>query len=67
MVANVDQLSEAYDKYIREGSVIVEMNRKAVVSYDSFLKQVQELRKGDVVMLKLYNRGTFRIITLNVK
>ncbi len=67
VVVDVDQMSDAYDKFIREGSVIVEMDRRPVTDYDSFLKQVRTLRKGDVIMLKLYDRGTFRIVTLNVQ
>lgn len=67
MVAEVNQMSEAYDKYIRKGNVIVEMNRHPVTDYDNFLKLAQNFRKGDVVMLKLYNRGTFRIVTLNIQ
>ena len=67
VVVDVNQMSEAFDKYIREGSVIMEMNRQAVSDYDAFLKQVKTLQKGDVVMLKLYDRGTIRIVTLNVQ
>jgi len=67
LVVDVSQMSEAYDKYVREGNVIVEVNRKPVTDYDSFLKMTQNFRKGDVIMLKLYSRGTFRIVTLNVK
>ncbi len=60
-------MSEAYDKYIREGNVIVEVNRHPVTDYDDFLKMTRNVKKGDVVMLKLYDRGTFRIVTLNVQ
>ncbi len=67
LVVDVNQMSEAYDKLVREGSIIVEMNRNPVVDYDNFLKLAQNFKKGDVVMLKLYNRGTFRIVTLNVQ
>jgi len=67
LVVDVNQMSEAYDKFVREGSVIVEVNRKPVTDYDAFLKMVQNFKKGDVVMLKLYSRGTFRIVTLNVQ
>ncbi|MCK5879063.1 MAG: Do family serine endopeptidase, partial [Holophagae bacterium] len=67
VVAEVNQMSEAYDKYIREGNVIVEVNRHPVTDYDDFLKLTRNVKKGDVVMLKLYDRGTFRIVTLNVQ
>ncbi|NOZ12240.1 MAG: Do family serine endopeptidase [Acidobacteria bacterium] len=67
VVVDVDQMSEAYDKFIREGSVILEMDRQPVTDYDTFLKRVQKLRKGDVIMLKLYDRGNFRIVTLDVQ
>ncbi len=67
VVSRVEPLSDAYDNFIREGTIIVEINRKPIRAYDEFVQSVQDLESGDVVILKLYDRGAFRIVTLEVQ
>ena len=67
MVTDVEPLSDAYDNFIREGTILVEINRKPIRAYDEFVQTVRELDSGDVIILKLYDRGAFRIVTLEVQ
>lgn len=67
LVTRVDQLSDAYDNYIREGTVIVEINRKPIERFETFVKEARALETGDLVILKVFDRGSFRIITLEAK
>ena len=67
IVTRVDQMSEAYDNFIREGTVIVEINRKPITDPRVFEDEVGDLSAGDLVILKLYERGTYRIVTLEAQ
>ncbi len=66
IVDSVDPMSTAYDLGLRKAAVITEINRIKVKSVKEFVKIVKPLKKGDVVILKVMEGGSFRIVTLEV-
>jgi serine protease Do len=51
VIVHVDQTSPAWEKGLREGNIIVEVNRQAVADMDSFEEVVGGLEEGDLVNL----------------
>ena len=51
---------------LREGDIIVEVNREAVTDVASFHKRLSDLRKGDDVLLQIYRRGTWRFLVIRL-
>jgi S1-C subfamily serine protease len=49
VVTSSDPFSDAYDKGLREGSVILEVNRKRVRSLNEFRRELRSLDPGDLV------------------
>ncbi len=67
IITDIDAISEAYDKFLRNGAVITELNRKPVSSAYQFAEEINKLRKGDIIILKVYQDGSFRILSLEIK
>jgi serine protease Do len=67
IVDSVDPMSTAYDLGLRKAAVITEINRIKIKSVKEFVKIVNPLKKGDIVILKVMEGGSFRIVTLEVK
>ncbi len=67
VITDIDPLSEAYDKFLREGTIITELNRKPVMSASQFVREIAKTKKGDIIILKVYQQGSFRILSLEVK
>ncbi len=64
MVTSSDPLSEAYDKGLREGAVILEVNRKRVRSLTEFRREVRSLDQGDLVNFYVQTGENKRFVTL---
>ena len=67
MVTRVDPNSPAYRAGIREGDIIIEINRKPVRSVAEFNAIVSRLKKGSVVALTIRRGRTLYIVTLEVE
>lgn len=53
VVNQVSPLSDAYEKGLREGDIITEVNRKPVKSSEQFNSIFNQLKSGDVVLLSV--------------
>ena len=53
VVISVERYSSAADAGIRKGDVIFELDKKEIESIDDFNGQIEKLKKGDVVRLKV--------------
>jgi len=67
VITNIDTMSEAYDKFLRDGAVITELNRKPVSSASQFIREIEKMKKGDIIILKVYQERAFRILSLEIK
>lgn len=67
VITKIDPMSEAYDKFLREGTVITELNRKPITSAYQFINEINKLKKGDIIILKVYEQGNYRILSLEIK
>ena len=67
VITKIDPMSEAYDKFLREGTVITELNRKPITSAYQFVNEINKLKKGDIIILKVYEQGNYRILSLEIK
>jgi len=64
VVTSADPLSKAYDKGLREGAVILEVNRKRVRSLAEFRSEVRSLQQGDLVNFYVQTGEIKRFVTL---
>ena len=67
VITDIDPMSEAYDKFLRDGTVITELNRKPVQNAYQFVNEINKLKKGDIIILKVYQDGNYRILSLEIK
>nr|WP_236578222.1 PDZ domain-containing protein [Thermotomaculum hydrothermale] len=67
VITDIDPMSEAYDKFLRNGVVITELNRKPITNAYQFANEIKKLKKGDIIILKVYQDGNFRILSLEIK
>lgn len=59
VVTNIDAVSSAYRAGLREGDLIVKVNRKSVANVTEFSGMLQNAKKGDTVLLQIArNDGT---------
>jgi serine protease Do len=66
VATSVDPLSEAYDKGMREGIVILEVNRNPISSLADFRREVGSLREGDLVNFYIQGGSFSRFLVLRV-
>jgi len=68
VITRVSQVSDAWEKGLREGDVIVEVNRQQVGSVDSYRAIVEKLKPGDIMALYVATPGVDvkRFVTLRV-
>ncbi len=68
VITRVSQVSAAWDRGLREGDVIVEVNRQSVRSLDDYKSIVDSLKPGELLALYVRNPGsdTSRFVTLRV-
>jgi len=64
VVTSADPFSDAYDKGLREGAVILEVNRKRVKSLTEFRLEVHSLEQGDLVNFYVQTGEFKRFVTL---
>jgi serine protease Do len=64
LVVQVDENSAAYDKGLREGDVILEINRKAVHSADEAV-ELSDKAKDKRVLLRVWSHGVTRYLTVD--
>ena len=64
MITSVDAFSEAYDKGLREGLLILEVNRKRVKSIAEFRAAIEDLEAGDLVNFYVQGTTVSRFVTL---
>jgi len=66
VVTAVDPLSMAYDKGLREGSVIAEVNRNPVTDLDDFRRETGTLKPGDLVNFYVRSGSVSRFLVLRM-
>lgn len=66
VVVHVDQSSQAWDKGLREGDLIVEVNKTAVSTLDALQEQLSEAQAGDLISLYVEGPAVSRFVTLRV-
>lgn len=64
IVTGIDESSAAYEAGLREGDVILELNRKAVGSADEAVELSAKNEKKDSVLLRVWSRGGTRYIVV---
>lgn len=65
IVTNVKEGSSAFNAGIRQGDVIVSLNRKAVQSADDFYDKYLKVKKGSLVVVKIASQYGSRFIAFN--
>ncbi|WP_022851858.1 DegQ family serine endoprotease [Limisalsivibrio acetivorans] len=65
LVKDVDQKSNAYEAGLRNGDIILWINRESVNSPSSFYGKFKKVEKGDVVFLKVLSRGNGKFIAFD--
>lgn len=66
LVMRVDNLSDAWEKGLRPGMVIVEVNRRSVEDRNDFQKQVGNPQPGDLVLLYVEGQGFQGYIAIRI-
>ena len=68
VITRVSQVSDAWEKGLREGDVIVEVDQKPVISVESYRAIVDKLRPGGIMALYVATPGVDvkRFVTLRV-
>jgi serine protease Do len=66
VVTEVDPLSEAYEKGLREGILILEVNRKPVGTLAEFRSEIRALEEGDLVNFYIQSPTVSRFVTLRI-
>ncbi len=68
VVTHVSQVSTAWEKGLREGDVIVQVNRRPVSSLEEYRGVVEPIKSGDLMTLYVVTPGVTagRFITLRV-
>jgi PDZ domain (Also known as DHR or GLGF). len=67
MVSKVKRYSEADNRQIQEGDIIVEADRKEITSVPEFEKIVKSKMAGDALMLRVKGaNGTSRFIAVQI-
>ncbi len=67
MVSKVKRYSEADNRQIQEGDIIVEADRKEITSVPEFEKIVKSKKAGDALMLRIKSaNGTSRFIAVQI-
>jgi Do/DeqQ family serine protease len=64
VVTSSDPFSEAYEKGLREGALILEVNRKRVRSLAEFREEIRTLKQGDLVNFYVQTGDILRFVTL---
>jgi serine protease Do len=67
LVTAVEQDSVAAASGIRPGDVIQEIKRRPIGSADEAVKMSEELKKEKQVLLRIYTRGSSRLVMLEAK
>ncbi|MBI3450842.1 MAG: Do family serine endopeptidase [Acidobacteria bacterium] len=67
VIVHVTTTSQAWEKGLREGDVITEVNRKSVTDMDSFRAATKEMKTGSLVNLYVVGQGASRFVTLRVE
>jgi serine protease Do len=68
VITRVSQVSDAWEKGLREGDVIVEVNKQTVASVESYRAIVEKLKPGEIMALYVATPGVDvkRFVTLRV-
>ena len=65
VITDIDTKSNAYSAGLRQGDVIVWVNRKSIANPDEFYQTYNKVKKGDLVAFKILSRSGSRFIAFN--
>jgi len=65
VVTGIDESSAAYDAGLREGDVILEMNRKPVKSAEEAVELSAKVNDDRSLLLRVWSRGGTRYLVVN--
>jgi serine protease Do len=67
LVSNVKPYSEAFNRLLREGDIILEADKKPVSSIADFEKVVKSKKQGDALLLRVKGaQGGLRFVAMNI-
>lgn len=66
VITEIDARSQSYRNGLRQGDVIVSVQKKKVEDVDSFESQMKRYKKGDVVMMRILRRNTYLYLPLEL-
>ena len=67
VVVHVEPMSEAFEKRLRSGMIIVEVNRKEISNMREFKAALEDVEAGDLVLLYVTGRGFRGYIPIRAK
>ena len=65
VITDIDTKSNAYSAGLRQGDVIVWVNRKSINNPNEFYAAYDKVKKGDLVAFKILSRSVSRFIAFN--
>jgi serine protease Do len=65
IVTAIDENSNAFEKGLRQGDIILWINRQSVASPEDFYEKLDNVKEGDVVFLKVISKGSGRFIAFD--
>lgn len=65
VITDIDTKSNAYSAGLRQGDVIVWVNRKSIANPNEFYEAYNKVKKGDLIAFKILSRSGSRFIAFN--
>ena len=66
LVTYVESYSPAWEAGIREGDVIIEVNREPVENLDKYYRAIREAKKGDKILLLIRRGSSSQFVILKI-
>ncbi|HAL85876.1 MAG TPA: peptidase S1 [Deferribacteraceae bacterium] len=65
VVTSIDETTNAFNAGLRNGDIVLWINRQSVKSAEDFYAKYDKVKEGDVVFLKVVSRGSGRFIAFD--
>ncbi len=68
LITSVKRFSEAFDRGLSEGLIILEVDKSEIKNIEDFTSIVNQKSKGDVILLKVKNvQGVVRLVAVELE